>query len=53
MTDPVRVRFAQAPHLCQKRGKVASVKQRLLAELNALEVASFDRFVERSATDTK
>jgi hypothetical protein len=53
MTDPVRVRFGQAPQLCQKRGKVASVKQRLLAELNALEVASFDRFVERSATDTE
>jgi hypothetical protein len=53
MADPVRVRFAQAPYLCQKRGKVASVKQRLLAELNALEVASFDRFVERGATDTE
>src|SRR5216683_5816490 len=53
MTDPVRIRFAQAPQLCQKRGKVASLKQRLLAELNALEVASFDRFVERSATDTE
>ncbi len=53
MTDPVCVRFAQASHLCQKRGKVASVKQRLLAELNALEAASFNRFVERSATDTK
>jgi hypothetical protein len=37
----------------QKRGKVGSVKQRLLAELNAFEVASFDRCVERSATDTE
>src|SRR6266481_7006550 len=53
MTDPVRFRFAQAPQLCQKRGKVGSVKQRLLAELNAFEVASFDRCVERSATDTE
>jgi hypothetical protein len=53
MTDPVRIRFAQAPQHCQKRGKVGSVKQRLLAELNAFEVASFDRCVERSATDTE
>ncbi len=53
MPDPVRIRFAQAPQLCQKRGKVGSVKQRLLAELNAFEVASFDRCVERSATDTE
>jgi hypothetical protein len=45
MTDPVRIRFAQAPQLCQKRGKVGSVKQRLLAEFNAFEVASFDRCV--------
>jgi hypothetical protein len=53
MTDPVRIRFAQAPQHCQKRGKIGSVKQRLLAELNAFEVASFDRCVERSATDTE
>src|SRR5229473_1547166 len=53
MTDLVCIRFAQAPQLCQKRGKVGSVKQRLLAELNAFEVASFDRCVERSATDTE
>ncbi len=53
MTDPACIRFAQAPQLCQKRGKVGSVKQRLLAELNAFEVASFDRCIERSATDTE
>jgi hypothetical protein len=53
MIDPVRIRFAQAPQLCQKRGKVGSVKQRLLAELNVFEVTSFDRCVERSATDTE
>ena len=53
MTDPVRIRFAAAPQLCQKRGKVGSVKQRLLAELNAFEVASFDGCVQRGAADTE
>jgi len=42
VTAAVRIRFAQAPELCQKRGKVGSVKQRLLAELDAFEVTSFD-----------
>jgi hypothetical protein len=46
VTDAVRIRFAQAPELCQKRGKVGSVKQRLLAKLDAFEVTSFDRCVE-------
>jgi len=49
----LRIRFAQASEPCKKRGKVGSVKQRLLAELNAFEVTSFDRCVERSATDTE
>ena len=52
-TDAVRIRFAQAPELCQKRGKVGSVKQRLLAELDAFEVTSFDRGVERSSANTE
>jgi hypothetical protein len=37
------------PEPSQKRGKVGSVKQRLLAELDAFEVTSFDRCVQRSA----
>jgi len=41
----VRIRVAQAPELCQKRGKVGSIKQ-CLAELDAFEVTSFDRCVE-------
>ena len=52
-TEVLRIRFAQASEPCKKRGKVGSVKQRLLAELNAFEVTSFDRCVERSATDTE
>jgi hypothetical protein len=40
VTDAVRIRFAQAPELGQKRGKVGGVKQRLLAELDAFEVTS-------------
>ena len=52
-TEALRIRFAEASEPCKKRGKVGSVKQRLLAELNAFEVTSFDRCVERSATDTK
>jgi hypothetical protein len=38
VTDTVRIRFTQAPEVCQKRDKVGSVKQRLLAELDAFEV---------------
>jgi hypothetical protein len=53
VTDAVRIRFAQAPEPCQKRGKVGSVKQGLLAELDAFEVASFDRRVERSSADAE
>ena len=53
VTDPMRIRFAQAPELGQKRGKVGSVKQSLLAELDAFEVTSFDRCVERSSADTE
>ena len=47
------IRSAQVPEPCQKRGKVGSVKQRLLAELGASEVTSFDRCVQRSAADTE
>jgi hypothetical protein len=53
VTDAVRIRFAQVLELCQKRGKVGSVKQRLLAELDACEVTSFDRCVERSSANTE
>ena len=53
MIDLALIEFAQAPEPCQKRGKVGGVKQRLLAELNAFEVTSFDRCVERSAADTE
>ena len=53
MTNAARIRFAQAPEFCQKRGKVGSVKQCFLPELDALEVASFDRCVERSSADTE
>ena len=53
VTDAVRIRFGQAPEICQKRGKVGSIKQRLLAELDGFEVTSFDRCVERSAADTE
>ena len=47
------IRSAQVPEPCQKRGKVGGVKQRLLAELDALEVTSFDRCVQRGAADTE
>jgi hypothetical protein len=53
MIGPALIRFAQVPEPCQKRGKVGSVKQRLLAELDALEVTSFDRCVQRGAADTE
>jgi hypothetical protein len=53
VTGAVRIRFAQAAQLCQKRGKVGSVKQRLLAELDAFEVTSFDRCVKRSSANTE
>ena len=53
MIDLALIRFAQVPEPCQKRGKVGSVKQRLLAELDAFEVTSFDRCVQRSAADTE
>jgi hypothetical protein len=53
VTGAVRARFVQAPEPCQKRGKVGSVKQRLLAELDAFEVTSFDRCIERSSADTE
>jgi hypothetical protein len=53
VTNAVRIRFAQAPELCQKRGKVGCVKQRLLAELDAFEITSFYRCVERSSADTE
>jgi hypothetical protein len=53
VTDAVRLRFAQAPEPCQKRGEVGSIKQRLLAELDTFEVTSFDRCVERSSADTE
>ena len=44
------IRYAQAPEPCQKRGKVGSVKQRLLAKLDAFEVTTlFDRCVQRAA----
>jgi hypothetical protein len=49
----VHIRFALAPELCQKRGKVSSVKQRLLAELDAFEVTSFDRCVKRGSANTE
>ena len=52
-TDAVRLRFAQVPEPCQKRGKVGSVKQSLLAELDAFEVTSFDCCVKRSSADTE
>jgi hypothetical protein len=42
----LRIRFAQESEPRQKRGKVGSVKQRLLAELDGFEVTSFDRCVE-------
>src|SRR3954470_378999 len=51
--DPALIQFAQAPEPCQKRGKVGGVKQRLLAELDAFEVTSFDRCVQRRAAETK
>jgi hypothetical protein len=51
--DLALVRFAQVPEPRQKRGKVGSVKQRLFAELDACEVASFDRCLQRSAADTE
>lgn len=47
--DPALIQFAQAPESCQKRGKVGGVKQRLLAELDAFEITSFDRCVQRRA----
>jgi hypothetical protein len=50
---PALIRFAKAPEPCEKRGKVGGVKQRLLAELDAFEVTSFDRCVQRSAADTE
>jgi len=52
VTDPALIQFARAPEPCQKSGKVGGVKQRLLAELDAFEVTSFDRCVERSAADS-
>ena len=52
-TNAVRLRFAQVPEPRQKRGKVGSVKQSLLAELDAFEVTSFDRCVKRSSADTE
>ena len=51
--DPTLIRLAQVPETCQKRGKVGSVKQRLLAELDAFEVTSFDSCVQRSAADAE
>jgi hypothetical protein len=36
--DPAFIGFAQLAEPCQKRGKVGSVKQRLLAELDAFKV---------------
>ena len=53
VTDAARLRFAQAPEPCQKRGKIGGVKRSLLAELDAFEVTSFDRRVERSSADTE
>jgi hypothetical protein len=53
VTDAVRISFAQAPELCQKRGKVGGVKQRLVAEFDAFEVTAFDRCVERSSANTE
>ena len=53
MIDLALIRFAQVPEPRQKRGKVGSVKQRLFAELDAFDVASFDRCVQRSAADTE
>jgi hypothetical protein len=47
------IQFAEVPEPCQKGGKVGRVKQRLLAELDAFEVTSFDRCVQRSAADTE
>jgi len=44
--DLALIRFAQVPEPRQKRSKVGSIKQRLLAELDAFEVTSFDRRVE-------
>src|SRR5882757_2418590 len=51
--DLALIRFAQVLKPYHKRGKVGSVKQRLLAELDAFEVTSFDRCVQRSAADTE
>ena len=51
--DLALIRFAQVPEPRQKRGKVGSVKQRLFAELDAFEVTSFDRCVQRGAADTE
>jgi len=45
-TDAVRLRFAQVPEPCQERGKVGSVKQSLLAELDAFEVMSVAAFFD-------
>ena len=53
MTNAVRLRFALAPEPCQKRGEVGSIKQRLRAELDAFEVTSFNRCVERSSANTE
>ena len=53
MIDLALIRFAQVLKPRHKRGKVGSVKQRLLAELDAFEVTSFDRCVQRSAADTE
>jgi len=53
VTDAMPILLAQAPEPYQKRGKVGSVKQRLLAELDAFQITSFDRCVERSSADTE
>ena len=53
MIDPALIQFVQALEPCQKRGKVGGVKQRLLAELDAFEVTSFDRCVQRRTADTE
>lgn len=47
------IRFAQVPKPCHKRGKIRSVKQRLLAELDTFEVTSFDRRVQRGTADAE
>lgn len=51
--DLALIRLAQVPEPYQKRGQVGGVKQRLLAELDAFELTSFDRCVQCSAANTE